>query len=185
MRKKTIFLLVLMLFLALEIGAEAGGISKENNSAPESSRGYGQIPLKDVYATSELIENGLKYKAENAVDGKTSTCWVEGADGYGIGENIVLVLDSAYDISKIAITGGWAINKELFDLNAKPAVLYAYFSSSPYEHYRITLDETSSTQSFMLNEKGVEWVAFEIKEVYKGKKGVFDTCISEIVLYGK
>ena len=185
MKRLMMLFLTISLILALGITAEAGGITKESNSASEAARGYGKISIKEVYATSELIENGLKYKAENAVDGKTSTCWVEVADGYGVGENIVLVLDGIYDVSKVSITGGWAINKELFDLNAKPAVMYVYFSSSPNEHYRITLDETSSTQSFMLNERNVEWVAFEIREVYQGKKGVYDTCVSEITLYGK
>lgn len=185
MKRFITLILSISLILAFGIVAEAGGITKESNGASESARGYGRISIKEAYATSELIENGLKYKAENAVDGKTSTCWVEGADGYGIGENIVLVLDGVFDVSKISITGGWAINKELFDLNAKPSVLYVYFSSSPNDHYRISLDETSSTQSFMLDERNVEWVAFEIRDVYEGKKGIFDTCISEIALYGK
>ncbi len=60
-----------------------------------------------------------------------------------------------------------------------------YFSSSPNEHYRIDMDNISSTQSFQVNEKNVDWVRFEIREVYQGKKGVYDTCISEISLYGQ
>ena len=179
------FVFTVLLFLALGNSAFAGGISKENNSLSDRAKPYGVIPIREVYASSELIEDGLVYVAENAVDGKTGTCWVEGADGYGVGETITLFLDGTYDVSKLSITGGWAISSELFDHNAKPAVLYAYFSSSPNEHYRITLDETSSTQSFEIEEENVKWVTFEIREVFQGKKGVYDTCISEITLYGK
>ena len=177
-------ILSILIVLSLGTSAFAGGISKESNSAV-SRRQYGVLPIRDVFASSELIENGLVYKAGNAVDGKTSTCWVEGGSGYGIGESITLYLNGRYDVSKISITGGWAINSELFNLNARPAVLYVYFSSSPNEHYRIVMDNTSSTQSFMIDEKNVDWVRFEIREVYQGQKGVYDTCISEITLYGQ
>lgn len=96
----------------------------------------------------------------------------------------MLILDGSYDISKISITGGWAFSTDLFEHNAKPTVIFAYLSSSPDERYRISLDETSSTQSFVIDERNVKWVTFEIREVYQGKKGVFDTSISEITLYG-
>ena len=166
-------ILSILIVLSLGTSAFAGGISKESNSAV-SRRQYGVLPIRDVFASSELIENGLVYKAGNAVDGKTSTCWVEGGSGYGIGESITLYLNGRYDVSKLS-----------FNLNARPAVLYVYFSSSPNEHYRIVMDNTSSTQSFMIDEKNVDWVRFEIREVYQGQKGVYDTCISEITLYGQ
>ena len=186
MKKRRFFagILSMLLVMSLGVSAFAGGISKESNSAP-ARRQYGVLPIRDAYASSELIENGLVYKAANAVDGKTSTCWVEGGSGYGIGESITLHLNGRYDVSMLSITGGWAINSELFNLNARPSVLYVYFSSSPNEHYRINMDNTSSTQSFQVNEKNVDWVKFEIREVYQGKKGVYDTCISEITLYGQ
>ena len=174
----------MLLLLALDTSAFAGGVTKESNVSPSMTKNSGVIPIGEVYASSELIENGLVHVTENVVDGKTSTCWADGVDGYGIGETIMLILDGSYDISKISITGGWAFSTDLFEHNAKPAVIFAYFSSSPDERYRISLDETSSTQSFVIDERNVKWVTFDIREVYQGKKGVFDTSISEITLYG-
>ena len=127
----------------------------------------------------------MYYQSKRTVDGSTGTCWAEGASKYGIGETITLYLDGTYAVSKFSIAGGWTINKELFDHNAKPKVMYVYFSSSPNEHYVVDLDETMSTHSFQVDENGVEWVQFEIVDVYPGEKDVYDTCISEITLYGK
>lgn len=178
---------ILCIFTLLGAGtsAFAAGISKESNSAGTSPKTYGEIPIRRVEASSELVENGFTYQAKRVADGNKGTCWVEGGAGYGIGETVTLYLDNVYDVSKFSITGGWTINKELFDHNAKPAVMYVYFSSSPYEHYKVTLDETMSTQNFQIDEKNVQWVQFEIVDVYPGEKSVYDTCISEITLYGK
>ncbi len=98
-------ILSILLVMSLRASAFAGSISKESNSATPR-RQYGLLPIRDVFASSELIENRLVYKAKNTVDGKTSTCWVEGGSGYGIGETITLYLNGRYDVSKLSITGG-------------------------------------------------------------------------------
>ena len=183
MKKITAIVLVLILLLAECTSASAASVTKKSNNSTTKKRTSDAIPVEEVYATSELIENGLRYKAEQAADGKTSTCWVEGADGYGIGESITLYLDGSHTVSRIAIAAGWTINDELFNLNAKPKTLNVYFSSLPDKHYELTLDKTMSTQSFAVYESDVRWVTFEIVDVYKGEKGVNDTCISEITLY--
>ena len=185
MKRTLAIILSVFTLLSVAISCHAAGISKESNSSKSSPKTYGEIPIRRVEASSEFVENGFTYQAKRAVDGNKTTCWVEGGSGYGIGETITLYLDGIFDVSKFSITGGWTVNKELFDLNAKPKVMYVYFSSSPYEHYRVTLDETMSTQNFQVDEKNVQWVQFEIVEVYPGKKDVYDTCISEITLYGK
>ena len=150
----------------------------------DSIEEHGIIPIEEVSASSELVEDGLKYSVENAVDGNTGTCWVEGSEEYGIGESITLFLRGTYDIARISIYSGWTISKDLFDHNAKPRELKVYVSSSPEKARYITLENTSSVQDFEVDYKDVGWITFEIKDVYKGAKNVFDTCISEILLYG-
>ena len=185
MKRALAIILCIITLMTICISAYAAGITKESNSVKTHPKTYGEIPVRMAEASSELIDDGLVYQAERAVDGSTGTCWAEGASGYGIGETITLYLNGIYDVSKFSIAGGWTINKELYDHNAKPKVMYVYFSSSPYEHYVVSLDETMSTQSFQVDENGVEWVQFEIVDVYPGEKDVYDTCISEITLYGK
>ncbi len=185
MKKALAIILCIATLMAISTSAFAASIKKESNTAKSAPNTYGEIPIKLAEASSELIEDGLVYRAERAVDGSTGTCWAEGGSDYGIGETITLHLDGSHDVSKFTIAGGWVINNELFDYNAKPKVMNVYFSSSPYEHYVVSLDKTMSTQSFQVDEKGVEWIQFEIVDVYPGEKGVYDTCISEITLYGK
>ena len=183
-RMMAIILSFAMIF-AFSATAFAAGITKGSSNTQTLPKTYGVIPIRRIEASSEFVENGFTYKAERLIDGDKRTCWVEGADGFGIGEIITLYLDGTYDVSKMSITGGWAVNKEYFDHNAKPRVMYVYFSSSPYEYYTVTLDETMSTQNFQIDERGVKWVQFEIADVYPGHEDVFDTCISELTLYGK
>ena len=182
-----IFAFVFCTIMILSVGnpALAAGITKGNSNNPVTPKKFVVIPIKRIEASSEYVENGFTYRVERVIDGDKRTCWVEGADGYGIGETITLYLNGIHDISKFSITGGWAVNKEYFDHNAKPAVMKVYFSSSPYEYYTVTLDETMSTLNFLIDERNVEWVIFEIVDIYEGKEGVFDTCISEITLYGQ
>ena len=143
-----------------------------------------EIPVKKAVASSELIEDGLVHEAKRVTDGSKGSCWAEGVDGYGIGETIALELDGTYHVSRIDITGGWVVSSELYELNAKPAVLYVSFSSSPDNYYTLKLDETMANQIFTINEDNVSWIEFKIGDVYKGKAGVLDTCISEITLFG-
>lgn len=64
----------MLLLLALDTSAFARGVTKESNVSPSMTKNSGVIPIGEVYASSELIENGLVHVTENVVDGKTSTC---------------------------------------------------------------------------------------------------------------
>ena len=46
------------------------------------------VGIWGVWTSSDLIENGRQYYGRNAVDWNTSSCWIEGAAGYGVGESI-------------------------------------------------------------------------------------------------
>ena len=175
-----LILVFIMLLAECSCASAASATKKSNSSKPNRPSA---IPIASAVASSELIENGLRYRAEQAVDGKISTCWVEGASGYGEGQTITLYLDGIHNVSKISIAAGWTINDQLFYKNARPKTLYVYFSSLPYEHYEVKLDNTMSVQSIDVDERNVSWVRFELGDVYKGEKGVYDTCISEITLY--
>ena len=175
MKRFLIFLLAIL--LVSNCGAFAAAADED------SDNGTSAISLADISATSELVEDGLRFKAENAIDGNSATCWAEGAEEYGIGESITLFLPGTYNISEIIITPGWVINSEFFNRNAKPKEI-RITTSSPDEVQYITLEESATAQSFKLDLERVGWVTLEIEEIYEGAKGVFDTCISEIALYG-
>ena len=175
MKRLLMFLIALLLVLNCDTFAETADEDSDNiNSA---------ISLSGISATSELVEDGLRFKAENAVDGNPATCWAEGAEDYGVGESITLFLPGTYNIAEIVITPGWVITTEFFERNAKPKEI-RITTSTPDEVQYIALEESASAQSFNLDLERVGWVTLEIEDIYEGAKGVFDTCISEIVLYG-
>ena len=60
-------------------------------------------------ASSELEESGnLTYIAHNAIDGVTSTAWVEGVQGDGIGESISITFDNdENEIDAICVRNGY------------------------------------------------------------------------------
>ena len=174
---KRFYTLLLAMLLVLNSGAFAETADKE-----PVKQNYAILPA-GITATSELVEDGLRFKAENAIDGNPATCWAEGAEEYGIGESITLFLLGTYNISEIVITPGWVINSEFFDRNAKPKEI-RITTSTPDEVQYIALEESASAQSFKLDLERIGWVTLEIEDIYEGTKGVFDTCISEIALYG-
>ncbi len=182
MKKLISVFLCVTLLIALGVSAFAATATKKDRPLLKSVN-PGPIPVGAVYASSELVENGRRYEAKNAVDGDLSSCWIEGADGYGTGETLTIFFNGIYDVSRFSIAAGWAADDNVYNMNAKPKVINMYFSSSPDMYYEVELDRTSSVQTLWIDERNVSWVIIEIADVYKGDDGVYDTCLSEITFY--
>ena len=115
-------------------------------------------------------------------DMKDETSWQEGVDGYGIGEYLSILLDSEHEIRYMGFKlGNWK-NMDLYTENARPKTLFISFGDFQQE---ITFTGEVKT----------EWVAFEniapAKEITIRIEDVFtgtiydDTCIAEIMIYGR
>ena len=145
-------------------------------------------------ASSTLKQQGKQdYKASNIHDLDFSTTWVEGAEGYGIGEWVEYTLP-AYNprITELLIANGYVRTKKLWEENSRVKVLDIEVNGKPFA--RIHLADIYALQSVKVPHIGYSdrehlegkepiRIHFIIREVYPGTK-YQDTAISEIFFDG-
>ena len=150
---------------------------QESSSADLSA----PISIKNVTATSVLSESTVTHSPERVIDKDSSTAWVEGVDGNGIGESITLYFEGTHIIHGIDIQAGYQKNADTYTKNARPAQLRLSFSNGTSQTY--TLQDVNEVQSILLNQPvSTEYVTFTIEAAYTGTK-YEDTVISEISVY--
>jgi len=121
------------------------------------------------------VQNNTYYAA-NAIDGKRSTAWVEGADGSGVGEWIKFDFDHEITLHRILIQPGYFKSPEIWSGNNRVATATVSFSDGSSRDLNFT--DVMQSQKFDVGSIRTNWVRFTIKEVYNGKDP--DTAISEI-----
>lgn len=153
-------------------------------------------------ASSELSENTKKgtvvYKAENlgqfAYEAPSwrqyyepwlywnfeSKPWVEGSDGYGIGETINITTTHHYQMTGIIILNGY-VDLEKRDLYKKNSRVKTFTVKDKvnYITYTFELEDCVEFQQFFL-QKSTNNIELIIEDVYKGDKWS-DTCITAII----
>lgn len=145
-------------------------------------------------ASSMLKQQGKQdYKASNIHDLDFSTTWVEGAEGYGIGEWVEYTLPAKNPrITELLIANGYVRTKKLWEENSRVKVLDVEVNGKPFA--RIHLADVYALQSVKvphigysdrehLEGKAPIRIRFIIREVYPGEK-YQDTAISEIFFDG-
>lgn len=152
---------------------------------------------KKVSASSYLKSKGvIKYEPKNAHDLNYKNVWVEGVEGYGIGEYLLYTFtSSAPRINEIIIVNGYIKNKETWINNSRVKKLKMYIDSKPYailnlkdirgaQHFAVDPIGNSNRQDTDAFKTTPDWtIKFEILEVYKGLK-YEDVAISEIYFDG-
>ena len=155
---------------------------------------YCGCKIGEQKASSTLKQQGKQdYKAGNIHDLDYSTTWVEGAEGYGIGEWVEYTLPASNPrITDINIANGYVRTKKLWTENSRVKVLDVEVNGKPFA--RIHLADVYALQSVKVphigysdrdNFEGKEpiRIRFIIREVYPGTK-YQDTAISEIFFDG-
>ncbi|GMQ60535.1 hypothetical protein AN1V17_49350 [Vallitalea sediminicola] len=146
-----------------------------------------------ITASSELkSDKGDIYSINNIDDYDSSTTWVEGAEGYGIGESINYtfeILDYDWSIGFIEIYNGYRKSPSLYRENGKVRKLELYKNDNLYAI--LNIDDSMDLQIFYPNIK-VETneelkLTFRISEIYEGvtddfQEGYEDTCITDIIM---
>ncbi|HAA14396.1 MAG TPA: hypothetical protein DCE41_23030 [Cytophagales bacterium] len=145
-----------------------------------------------------------RYSAGNLQDGDPATAWVEGKDGQGLGEVIII---PCLDLSQpVEIWSGYGKSKNLFQFNSRPKeieiaildtnsqIMYTqygneYLNLKVVKKGRQTLEDLNGYQSLYLPTLTDEYytdenitgrfLAIKILSVYPGSKWE-DTCISEV-----
>lgn len=165
----------------------------------EEKWGWHSGQLGKTASSSELKSTGvIKYCAKNLSDLDLKTAWVEGVEGYGVGEYFTITIDEGYIPNTITFNGQfeifngyckdektWAENsrvktlkiyhneKLLFIVNLKDSWQLQSFDIWPY------MVHPSNKKGFIFLRKG-DTLKVEIGSVYKGSK-YKDTAISEFV----
>ena len=144
-------------------------------STPEPSSA---TPLKITASASSirLAVQSNTYYAANAIDGKRSTAWIEGADGPGLGEWIRFDFDREIVIHRILIQPGYFKSPQIWAGNNRLAVVTAQFSDGSSRE--LTFADSMTSQKVDVGAIRSKWVRFVIKSVYYGTDP--DTALSEV-----
>lgn len=121
---------------------------------------------------------GNIYGPRNLIDGNDKTAWVEGSDGQGLGEFVVLEFDSTRTVRGLTIRNGYAKSPDTFAKNSRVKDIELRFSSG--DSIEATLKDQPGPQHVALSQPiNAKWIELIIRSVYPGSK-YSDTAIDEI-----
>lgn len=140
----------------------------------------------------------IDYLPRNAHDLSFKTAWVEGVNGYGIGEFLIYHFSqTAPRITKIIIANGYVKSEKAYRENSRVKKIKMYVNDKPFAI--LNLEDCLREQIFEFEPIGrtptpnANWnelnklpkwtIKFEILEIYEGDK-YDDTAISEIYFDG-
>ncbi len=156
---------------------------------------YCGFHVLDVTSSSALQpQHGISYEAKNVSDHTYKTAWIEGAEGYGIGEHVTFTLPPWHPrITTIKIANGYTKTEKTWRENSRVKELRIDVNYKPYA--RLLLEDTRDEQIFHIGEIGCAdrsadysfkentYIRFWIMDIYPGDK-YEDTAISEITFDG-
>ena len=159
-------------------GTSATKDTSDDRDVPVSSNPQTATPLKITASASSnrLAVQSNTYYAANAIDGKRSTAWIEGADGAGIGEWIRFDFDREIVVHRILFQPGYFKSADIWKQNGRLAAVTAYFSDGSSRE--LTFTDRMESQKADVGAIKTKWVKLVIKSVYYGTDP--DTAISEI-----
>ncbi|MCB9227679.1 MAG: hypothetical protein H6578_10995 [Chitinophagales bacterium] len=145
----------------------------------------------NMTASSSLeSQKGISYDIDNMEDGDPSTAWVEGKNGYGIGEQINITFQGVDTLDilfyEIGLNNGYCKSKETWEANSRVKKAILKKNSEP----KLILNFLDSMypqifkwDTYYMTVTNGDVVTIEILEVYKGEK-YEDTAISDLYLMG-
>jgi hypothetical protein len=138
----------------------------------------GSAPLKITASASSirLAVQANTYYASNAIDGKRSTAWIEGADGAGIGEWIRFDFDREITLHRILWQPGYFKSPAIWNQNNRLATVSAEFSDGTWREFKFA--DRMDSQKVEVGAVRTRYVKLVITAVHYGADP--DTALSEI-----
>jgi hypothetical protein len=182
------------------------GVNNVEAPRPNESGGrpftFQKMLVSQVEASSSLSEKNYVHSPEMAVDGNTTTAWVEGAKGNGIGEHLILSFTGGIP-GGLAILPGYAYSEKFWSTNNRVSSLtlrrIIRHVQGDEVHDQVvlkmkTVDGVVPFNQWQYFDLGAERtddmgaddinaIMLEISSVDDKNSKYQDTCISEIVLY--
>lgn len=179
-----------------EIQHESNSPSMHTQSGSRTATQSGQRAVPDVSegaptrpvatASSSLKpELGFRYDAENVLDGRLDTAWVEGVPGTGVGEWVQIEFPSLTHVSEVSVFPGYGKSERLFYRNCRPKLIRVQFMDGHFQfgpsnamdlHFEDSMKWLTYPVAPSIDTNGVR---LTIVEVYPGT-AFQDTAISEI-----
>ena len=142
------------------------------------------IDWDNVEASSYLAHKSKNYKVENVIDDNTSTSWVEGVSGDGIGQYIMFSSENTFSIDKIDIINGLSKSEKTYKNNNRIKKVTIEFSDGSKQVHELE-DNNMDYQTIGVGNISTNSVKIIIEEVYTNGRVYQDTCISEVAIYGQ
>lgn len=173
----------------------------DSNELPEddSEKEAERLKISYVEASSELnvdSKDNSTYFAENILDGDYKTAWIEGVNGNGYEQFIVLHLSGVHEISKIRIFNGYLKTKRRYAINGKVTkALIDYGNGNrqmidlnildiPEDEVDFGPEEMGETEVVPNDKYETDTIKITIIDAVAGSK-YSDTAISEIEVFGR
>jgi hypothetical protein len=153
-------------------------------------RAIGQSKPAETFPHKGLV----RYDAKNLVDGKSSSAWVEGKPGLGLGSSVRVDLQRPSNVQLICVVNGYAESWALYEKNSRVRLLEV--RSQRGTRTSLLLDEGSPDhpavyQQLNLTLGTTSYVELTIRSAYSAQldngvnQGYADTSISEVEIWTK
>ena len=124
----------------------------------------------NIEASSYLKDIGeFNYLPQNMIDIDLDTAWVEGEEGYGIGEKIKIIFKENIYIHGLLIKNGYTKDEKTWEKNSRVKTVIVSIDNK--EKYRFHLIDTTEFQEVIFARtefEAHESMEIEIEDVYKG-----------------
>jgi hypothetical protein len=150
------------------------------DATPTPSVTSGPLQITASSSSVRLAVQANTYYAANAIDGKSSTAWIEGAAGPGAGEWIRFDFDREINLHRIIVQPGYFKGPQTWAENNRLAKVTLQFSDGSSRV--LPFDDRMESQRFDVGSVKTRWVRLVIGSVYEGSNPGpnDDTALSEI-----
>ena len=152
-----------------------------NNTQASNYPTISESAIVNAYHSSADKEGTYVHSALLTIDNDTKSCWAEGVQGLGIGENIVIHFNGIYKVSGMNIWTGHQKTEDLFYKNARPTAIRVIGSDGSNEVYNLN-DMFGVQRVNFKNPINVSNIKIVIERVAPGNK-YEDTCIAEVKFF--
>lgn len=133
------------------------------------------------YYTEKVNGQVLEHSPEMILDDEDSTAWVEGAEGYGVGEWIKINLSNTATVHAIDLKNGYHKSERLYNANSRIKKMKIEFSDGTSELVDLN-DVYGEVNKIELSKAhNTQYVKITIVDIYEGTK-YRDTCLTDVVL---
>lgn len=157
----------------------------DNRKSEMSLMGFSQVTVASASASSTIQQDGIDNTPHVMTDGSTYSCWQEGVDGDGLGENVTYQFDREYKVKFLVLRlGNWynaGDGIDYYTRNNRPEKMTFILGDQSFD---VTFpDERREFCVEFSKEVPASSLKMVIDSVYQGTDYT-DTCINEVDVYG-